>query len=171
MLECEGAQLQSQDYVRTLVNSSRVDVVCLQETKMTKISRGTILSVLGSNFSHFTQLPSVGASGGILLAWKHNLGPAATVRIDNHCISVQFNPSDGHAWWFTGVYGSQGDDNKLQFLQELRDVRAACQGPWLVMGYFNLIVKADDKNNDNLNRAMMGKFHHLINDLELHDVP
>jgi exonuclease III len=99
-----------------------VDVVCLQETKMTEISRGTILFELGSDFSHFAQLPSVGTSGGILLAWKHNLGPAATVRIDNHCITVQINPSDGHAWWFTGVYGPQGDDNKMLFLQELRDV-------------------------------------------------
>jgi hypothetical protein len=39
------------------------------------------------------------------------------------------------------------------------------------MGDFNLIVKAEDKNNDNLNRAMMGRFRRLINDFELHDVP
>lgn len=46
---------------------------------------------LGSGFSHFVTLPSDGASGGVLLAWKHNLGPAAAVRVDNHCISVQFS--------------------------------------------------------------------------------
>lgn len=76
----------------------------------------------------------------------------------------------GPTWWLTCVYRPQGDDNKLLFLQELRDVRAACHGPWIVLGDFNLIVKAEDKNNDNLNRAMMGRFRRLINDLGLHDV-
>lgn len=97
-----------QDSVRTLVNSSKVDAICLQETKMADISRGTILSMLGSDFSHFVELPSAGASGGILIAWKHTLGPAAAVRIDTHCLSVQFSPSNGQAWWFTGVYGPRG---------------------------------------------------------------
>lgn len=49
-------------------------------------------------------------------------------------------------------------------------MRAGCQGPWLILGDFNLIVKDEDKNNGNLNHAMMGRFRRLINDLELHDV-
>lgn len=69
------------------------------------------------------------------------------------------------------MYGPQGDENKMLFLQELRDVRAVCQGPWLVLGDYNLIVKAEDKNNGNLNRAMMGRFRRLINDMGLHDLP
>lgn len=160
-----------QDSVHTLVDSAKVDVVCLQETKMAGISRGIILSMLGADFSHYAELPSAGASGGILIAWKHSLGPAATTRIDNHCLSVQFSPTNGQTWWFTGVYGPPGDDDKLVFLQELRDVRAACSGPWLVMGDYNIIVNAEDKNNANLNRAMMGRFRRLINDLGLIDVP
>jgi hypothetical protein len=60
---------------------------------------------------------------------------------------------------------------KLQFLQELRLVRQACTGPWAVGGDFNLIYQAEDKNNSNLNRVMMGRFRRLINDLELHEVP
>ena len=63
-----------QDAVHTLVNSSRVDVVCLQETKMAVVSRGTLLSMLGSHFFYFIELPSIGASGGILIAWRHGLG-------------------------------------------------------------------------------------------------
>jgi exonuclease III len=71
-----------QDAVHTLVNSSRVDVVCLQETKMAAVSRGTLLSMLGSDFSYFIELPSIGASGGILIAWRHGLGQASASRID-----------------------------------------------------------------------------------------
>jgi len=77
-----------QDAMRTLVNSSRVDFVCLQETKMPVISQGVILSMLGSVFSHWVVLPAVGASGGILLAWRQDLGPATASRVDEHSISV-----------------------------------------------------------------------------------
>jgi hypothetical protein len=101
---------------------------------MARISRGVILAMFGSNFSYSVELPSNGTSGGIFIIWNHNLGLATVVRTDNHCISVQFCLANGQAWWFTGMCGPQGgDDNKLMFLQELRDVPAACQGPWFVM--------------------------------------
>jgi hypothetical protein len=43
----------------------------------------------------------------------------------------------------------------------------SCIGPWLVAGDFNLIYKAEDKNNQHLNRRLMGKFRQLLQDLEL----
>lgn len=75
------------------------------------------------------------------------------------------------AWWFTGVYGPQTDDLKVQFLQELRSVREACVGPWAVGGDFNLIYLAEDKNNNNLDRAMMGRFRRALSDLQLKELP
>jgi hypothetical protein len=33
-------------------------------------------------------------------------------------------------WWFTGVYGPHQDNLTQFFLQELRDVRGLCAGPW-----------------------------------------
>ena len=59
-----------QDAVRVMVDSSKIDVVCLQETKMSTVSRRMVLSMLGSDFdNNFIYLPSDGASGGILVAW------------------------------------------------------------------------------------------------------
>jgi hypothetical protein len=54
------------------------------------------------------------------------------------------------AWWFTGVYGPQLDEHKIQFLNELRLIRSKCLGPWIIGGDFNLIYRAEDKSNDNL---------------------
>ena len=138
---------------------------------MPVISQGVILSMLGSVFSHWVILPAVGASGGILLAWRQDLGPATASRVDEHSISVQFSPAGLQPWWLTCVYGPQGDERKILFLQELRNVRSACQGPWSVLGDFNLITNAEDKNNGILNRAMMGRFRRLINELELKELP
>jgi hypothetical protein len=50
-------------------------------------------------------------------------------------------------------------------------IRSACIGPWIIGGDFNLIYQAGDKNNDNLNRAMMGRFRRLLNDLQLKELP
>lgn len=160
-----------QDVVRTLVISCKVEVVCLQETNMNAISHGTILSMLGSDFTNWVELPAAGASGGVLIAWRHSLGPASSTRVDNHCVSVQFSPGNSQPWWLTCVYGPQGDDNKILFLQELRDCRSACHGPWVTLGDFKLIASDEDKNNGLLNTAMMGRFRRLINDLQLKDLP
>jgi exonuclease III len=74
---------------------------------------------------------------------------------------------EGSGWWLTCVYGSQGTDAKISFLQELRTIRQSCHGPWLIGGDFNLICSEDDKNNQNLDRAMMGRFRRWINDMSL----
>lgn len=156
-----------QDSVRT----SRADVVCIQETKISATSHRILLSALGSDFSDFVTAPSVGASGGILVAWRRHVKVSGVWRGDNYSVSIQFFQESGQTWWLTCVYGPQGNDEKNLFLQELRDIRAACPGPWMVAGDFNLIYKDEDKNNSNLNRAMMGRFRKLINDLALKELP
>uniref|UniRef100_A0A452YJM3 Endonuclease/exonuclease/phosphatase domain-containing protein n=2 Tax=Aegilops tauschii subsp. strangulata TaxID=200361 RepID=A0A452YJM3_AEGTS len=73
-------------------------------------------------------------------------------------------------WWMSVVYGPQEDEEKIAFLQEIRDIRADCPGPWMLCGDFNLILRDEDKNNGNLNRRMMGRFRRLVNDLALKEV-
>jgi hypothetical protein len=34
-------------------------------------------------------------------------------------------------WWITLVYGPQEDEDKITFLQELCDMRAESDGPWM----------------------------------------
>lgn len=50
-------------------------------------------------------------------------------------------------------------------------MREACPGPWAVGGDFNLIYQAEDKNNANLDRAMMGRFRCFLNDMSLQELP
>jgi exonuclease III len=53
-----------QDAVRTLVEASRADIVCLQETKMADVTRRVLLSMLGTDFSCTLELRANGTSGG-----------------------------------------------------------------------------------------------------------
>lgn len=106
-----------------------------------------------------------------MIAWRTCLGAVGATRVDSYSVSVQFCPSNGNVWWLTCVYGPQLNQDKIQFLQELRDVRVHCSGPWLVVGDFNLIYRAEDKNNSNLNRALMGRFRRWINDMAVSEIP
>jgi exonuclease III len=104
------------------------------------------------------------------VAWRRHISVFGNLRIDNHSITTRVSQTNGQHWWLTCVYGPQGNDAKIQFLQELHDIRAPCLGPWLVAGDFNLIYRDEDKNNSNLNRAMMGRFRKLIHDLALKEL-
>lgn len=47
----------------------------------------------------------------------------------------------------------QDKKNRKQFLQELREIHDACQGPWDVLGNFNLIYKDEDKNDGQISKV------------------
>lgn len=157
--------------VRETILSSNADIVCLQETKVADMSQRLFLSVFGTAFDKFIALPADGTRGGVLIAWKGCSCQAIATRVDSYSVSVLFAEQDGRNWWFTGVYGPQGDDEKVLFLQELRNIHAQCNGPWLVAGDFTLIYQAADKNNTNLYRAMMGRFRCFLDDMEVKEIP
>jgi hypothetical protein len=126
-------------------------------------SRRCILSMLGTDFdNNLIFHPAVCASGGILVPWMSSIGLVQASRVDRFSVSIHFCPIIGDPWWLTCVYGPQSSDDKILFLQELRDIRAQCPGPWLVGGDFNLIYKDEDKNNSSMNRTMMGRFRRVI---------
>ena len=157
--------------VRDVILSSNADIVCLQETKVAILTQQVLLSVFGTVYDNFVALPAVGTRGGVLVAWKGGSCQAVASRVDNFSVSVLFAEPEGRNWWFSGVYGPQGDDEKVLFLQELRNIRALCNGPWLVAGDFNLIYQVANKNNANLDRAMMGRFRCFLDDNDLLEIP
>jgi hypothetical protein len=130
-----------------------------------------LLPMLGTDFANIIELPANRANGGILVAWRNSLGTTGASQIDEHSVSVWFILLGRRALWLTCVHGPQGNDNKLQFLQELGDGRAGCPGPWMTVGYLKLIYKAEHMNNNNYSRAMMHHFRRLIGDLALKDIP
>jgi hypothetical protein len=90
--------------------------------------------------------------------------------IKQFSVSVKLQEKNGSCWWFTGVYGPHQDNLKSSFLQELKEIKDTCVGPWIIGGDFNLIFREEDKNNSNINRAMLGDFHRLINSLDLKEI-
>lgn len=126
--------------VHDVVLSSNMDIVCLKD-----MTRRLFVSVFGFNYDKHVPLPGNCTCGGITMPWKGTVCQAAA-SVDSYSVSVHFTEQEGRNWWFTSVFGPPEDDEKLLFL---------FPGNWLVAGDFNLIYRAADKNNTNLNRAIM----------------
>ena len=159
------------DSVRKVVDSCKPALVCIQETKLAVITQRDVISMLGRDFQDFVYLAAQGTRGGILVAWRQGILTSDQYRVHRHSVSIRFRIDDEPDWWFTGVYGPHQDAEKASFLNELREVRSNCTGPWVLGGDFNMIYSAEDKNNDNLNCAMMGHFWRFVNDVDLKEVP
>jgi exonuclease III len=141
-----------------------VTVVCLQETKIAHWTTRLVAETLGQDFAkNFTALPANDTRGGMLLA-----ATCSHFKLHNACttaytVSTTITmKADNVSWTITGVYGPQTDQDKLAFLDELESMKVNCLERWLIVGDFNLIYKAEDKNNNRLNRRLMNRFKQVI---------
>ena len=136
--------------LRGFVDSTRAAIVFILETKLEVVDTFVILQCMGPNYDGFTYLPASDTRGGIFVAWDITRVLLSNYVNDSHSISAYVSPKEGEPWWLTVVYGPQEDERKINFLNELSERRSLCPGPWLVLGDFNLILYAADKNNSNL---------------------
>jgi exonuclease III len=58
------------DMVCTLLNDAKVDIICIQEIKLSEITVFKAKKFLPSQFSDFLFHPSDGTSAGLLIAWN-----------------------------------------------------------------------------------------------------
>lgn len=56
--------------IRDKIIESRSEIICLRETKKDNFDRNFIRNICPAEFDGFHFLPSIGASEGILIAWK-----------------------------------------------------------------------------------------------------
>jgi endonuclease/exonuclease/phosphatase family metal-dependent hydrolase len=77
---------------------------------------------------------------------------------------------DNSLWALTGVYGPQNELDKLAFMQELREIKQITNESWLLLGDFNLIYRATDKSNSNVNQRLMNRFRLLLDELEVKEI-
>ncbi|XP_072150422.1 uncharacterized protein [Setaria viridis] len=158
------------DHLRSVVADANASIVCIQETKLSAISPFLVSETLGARFASFAYLPSVGASGGILVACR---GPEVCCTVMNsgrYSVTVAIVEANSEQWVLTTVYGPQPDIDKVEFLNELRSIHNTLTGPWIVVGDFNLLLHASDKNNVNINRRNLGRFRRFVDDLQLKDI-
>ena len=153
-----------------VVASADPSIVCFQETKMYVMDQYNVMQCLGPSFDGFAYLPATETRGGILVGWDTSVLAMDNFTFDQFALTGLVHNKDGWDRWLTVVYGPQGDELKTQFLVELQHRRDLCPGPWMVLGDFNMILNANEKNNVNLNRNMMRRFRKFVENNELKEI-
>jgi exonuclease III len=158
------------DAVREFISLVNVHMVCLQETRLNVVDTFLVSQCCGPAFDEFIALPAHETRGGILLAWDSSVVKLGRTSLDSFSMNAEVVGLDNVAWWITVVYGPQRREDKIQFLQELSERRLLCPGPWLLIGDFNLILRASKKNNNNIDRRMLTNFRNFVAQQELKEV-
>jgi hypothetical protein len=94
----------------------------------------------------------------------------SNMSFNSFAITGEVTMKDNTRWWLTTVDEPQSTTDKITFLAELTERRSLCPGPWMVVGDFNMIMYAPEKNNDLLDMNMMARFMGFAQELQLKDL-
>lgn len=95
-------------------------MVCFQETK-DNFDQSFIRKILPASFDEYLIVPSVGASGGLLVSWKSNLLSGYLKFSTGSSIAVSFaSKHDDNEWTLLNVYGPCTNDGKREFTSWLK---------------------------------------------------
>ncbi|KAK1626491.1 hypothetical protein QYE76_000806 [Lolium multiflorum] len=113
----------------------------------------------------------MGQSGGMLLGFRDETFEVGVWRNGSFFISVDvYHRNIGVKWCFILVYGPVDHVRTGEFLEELVSVVPSCSLLVVVGGNFNLIRRASDKSNNNVNWPRVCQFNDVIMALSLREL-
>jgi exonuclease III len=162
-----GRRTQLQEFIK----KERLDIIFLQETMRQDFIDQELRSLVSGDLFHWHRRAAVGRSGGMLLGIRDDSFEVGAIDQGPFFLSAAlFHRETKFKFEFIGVYGPADHSRSLQFLADLDSKVAACQFPVAVLGDFNLIRGAQDKNNSNINRPLVNAFNDTIAKLVLREV-
>ena len=127
--------------IRNFIRYQRVDLVCLQETKIQEMTASVARSLGVGRFSDWRALNAEGSAGRILLLWDKRIMELVDSEFGLFSISCLFKMVEGgFLWTFLGVYGPVEMKFKEVFWEDLGSIRGWWDGPWCLGGDFNEIL-------------------------------
>jgi exonuclease III len=158
--------------LRNKITESNCDIVTVQETKKSSVDLSFIRNFCPRIFDEFCFLPSVGASGGILVICKSLVFKGVEIFQNNFAISVLFSSlHNDDSWILTSVYGPCDPEGKLAFLDWFGNIHMPDEMDWLIVGDFNLLRKQEDRNRPGGNANEMFLFNEAISSLGVEEIP
>ena len=158
--------------IKSFLRSNRVDLVCLQETKVQQMNNIMARSLGVGRFLNWRALNAEGSVGGILLLWDKRRISLEDSVAGNFSVSCLFRMAeDGFQWVFSGVYGPIEKRLRESFWEELGSIRGLWENPWCVGGDFNEILSPNERSRGGRISNSMRRFTDVLNDLDLRDLP
>ena len=135
--------------LKAFIKMQRVDVVCLQETKLKEVSNRMIRSLGVGRLLEWVAIKAEGASGGILIFWDTRVIQLLEKEEGQYNLSCRSKSlEEDFIWVFTGVYGPTVYGRREDLWDELGDIRGLWGDPWCLGGDFNAIRAPRERNRE-----------------------
>lgn len=129
------------------IEESSSTIICLQETKREQFDMAYIKIFCPNRISKFEYLPSIAASGGILIAWNGTLLEGEVMFQNRFSLSIQFTCKlSNQNWILTNFYGPGDHRDKAEFIEWFSNIHMPRDIEWIIMGDFNFIRDPFDRN-------------------------
>ena len=158
--------------IKAFIKMQRVDVVCLQETKLKEVTTGLIRCLGVGRFLDWAALRAEGASGGIVIFWDSRVLQLLDKEEGQFTVSCRFKLiAEDRIWVFTGVYGPTAYGAREFLWDELGAINGLWNDPWCIGGDFNITRFPNERSREGRITGSMRRFSQVIDDLELRDFP
>ena len=158
--------------IKVMIRSQRVDLFCIQETKIQTMSKEVVRSLGSGRFLDWGAMGSQGSVGGILVCWDKRSLELLEMEVGHFSISCRLkNVEDGMVWIFTGVYGPCNRKDREAMWEELGAIRGIWDEPWCLGGDFNVTLSQRERRRQGSLNGAMRRFAQVVDDLDLIDLP
>ena len=154
--------------VRNIFSDAKPAVICIQETKLAYVDLFKAKTFLPPIFcNHFVLSSADGTRGGLLTAWDPALFKLISNDSQPRILTTSLASTVANLeLTITDVYGPAEHSGSIPFLQELK-ILGTFANPWILLGDFNLVRCAVDKNNGQINQTLCNAFNDTIQDLQV----
>lgn len=160
------------DALRSKIDESACSIICLQETKKESFDSLYLRKFAPRRFDKFDYIPSVGASGGILVAWIGSMFDGSVVDKQSYAMTISFTyRHNGDLWNLTTVYGSCSEPSRTTFLSWFRSLNIQDEDKWMILGDFNFYRSLEDRNRAGGDILDTFCFNDVIGHLGLTELP
>jgi exonuclease III len=133
--------------VREAISSANPTIMCIQESKLHDVDRFKRKTFLPPQLTEtYIVLPAIRSRGGIITAWNTGFWCITDSDTKTHSLTTSFNSTlSDFTIHITNAYGPSDHRHTNAFLQELLDLSTHINGPWVIIGDFNLIRSREEK--------------------------
>ncbi|XP_058076384.1 uncharacterized protein LOC131224965 [Magnolia sinica] len=163
---------QKRCLIKDSISRRDPDVLCLREIKIPLFKDSLLTSLWKAKDINWATLNALGTSGGIVVVWKSSKWDLVSSAIGSFSVSVILqDKSSTFSYLISVVYGPNDDHIRVDFWEELSNIKQSFSGPYCFVGDFNVIRFVEEHSRIRRVSPAMERFSDWIQALKLVDLP
>jgi len=160
------------DAITNKIEESSCSIICIQETKRDSFDTPFVRKFAPRRFDNFDFIPSIGASGGILVMWNSSHFTGVVLERKQYALTIQFTSVHNlDSWKLSTVYGPCQEPLRSEFVNWMKEQEIQDHDNWIFLGDFNFYRSLEDKNKPGGNLQDTLIFNDVIGQLGLVELP